>query len=296
MVVEQEVSAAARNGSAEDAAARLREVEPMVRAICRRRLGEADGDDAAQRALLTIWRTLESERGVDFLPTYAATCARYETLAAYRGFQRTPTPAGDMSEQLWADADPGPAEQAERVDEIAHARERVEALLAQLTPRQADVMRATVLADRDTAEAAELLGIIPSSVRTAQVRAMARLRELSGTRSPNPLALNRTTEERAQLEAQAHRARVAAHAADAEPADPMTDARAAVEALVDARGGMVDDVGDSAVDPMDRARTAVEGLQAAVDEPQSVAGQIGRYDPVDAVDQADEATADAGAA
>ena len=44
---------------------------------------------------------------------------------AYRNFQRSATPAGDLSEALWADPDPGPDEHAERVDEVAHARERV---------------------------------------------------------------------------------------------------------------------------------------------------------------------------
>lgn len=277
MVVEQEVSTAAQRQPVErDSAARLREVEPMVRAICRNRLGDVDGDDAAQRALLTVWRKLESERGVDCLPTYAATCARYETFSEYRNFQRSATPGGDLSEALWADPDPGPAEHAERVDEVAHARERVEALLAQLSPRQAEVMRASVLADRSTADAAAELGITPTGVRAAQVRAMARMRELSGARSPNPQALNLTSEERGKRDWEAEKARRLSRQTNAnngdspdaglrDAGDPLARARVAVEALHGERDSASRVEGEGTTDPMDRARTAVNALPAAAD-------------------------------
>ena len=272
MVIEQEIAAPARRGPAKgDSAVRLGEVEPMVRAICRARLGEVAGDDAAQRALLRVWRKLESERGVDCVPTYAATCARYETLSAYRDFQRSATPAGDLAEALWADPEPGPVEQAERADEVAHARERVEVLLAQLSPRQAEIMRTSVLADRSTADAATELGITPTGVRAAQVRAMARMRELSGTRSPNPQALNLTSAERGKRSWEAEKARVAARRANAEEAvepatiadDPLVRARAAVEALDGKCDTAADTAGDGAPDPMDRACLALDALRSA---------------------------------
>lgn len=174
-------------GSGRDAADRVPEVEPMVRAICRGRLGTVDGDDAAQRTLLAVWRTLERGREIKSVPAYAAATARYEVLSSYRDSRRRATPSGKWAEQRWADEAPGPAEQAERVDEVAAATERVEALLGQLTPRQAEVIRAGVLSGRSTAETAEVLGITPTGVHSAQVRAMARLRELCGTRSANPL-------------------------------------------------------------------------------------------------------------
>ena len=298
MVVEQEVSAAAQQRPAEgEAAARLREIEPMVRAICRGRLGDADGDDAAQRALLTIWRKLESDRGVDCLPTYAATCARYETLSAYRRFERSATPAGDLSETLWADADPGPAEHVERVDEIAHARERVEALLAQLSPRQVEVMRASVLADRSTAEAAAELGITPTGLRAAQVRAMARMRELSGTRSPNPQALNLSSAERGKRDWEAEKARKAVQQATGDAAqtdDPLVRARVAVQALDVERQALSDSTGDGRADPMDCARAAVGALPAAADVRDAVTAtpvEIDRSLHADADDAMESGTA-----
>lgn len=174
-----------------DAAARLHEVEPMVRRICRARLGEVDGDDAAQRALIRIWRALrDDDRAIESLWAYAAATARYEVLASHREFHRWPIPSGELAEHLWSDRGPGPAEQVERLDDIAHARSRVAALLAQLSPRQAEVIRAGVLTDRATADIAAAWGITPTGFRATQARAMAHLRELCGTRSPNPLATN----------------------------------------------------------------------------------------------------------
>ena len=172
-------------------AEQLAAVEPIVRGICRSRLGAADGDDAAQRTMLTLWRRLQAGRQIQSLPAYAAVCARYEVVSSLGEFQRRPTVAiGEATERACVDDAPGPEAQTLRAADVAEAAARVEELLGQLTPWQAEVMRATKLADTepDTATAARELGITPSSVRTAQARAMARLRELCGTHSPNPLA------------------------------------------------------------------------------------------------------------
>ena len=117
--------------------------------------------------------------------------ARYEALANLREFVDRPTVAiGEAAERAFVDDAPDPEAQTLRAAEVAEAAARVEELLGQLTPSQAHVLRATKLADAepDTETAARELGITASSVRTAQTRAMARLRELCGTRSPNPLA------------------------------------------------------------------------------------------------------------
>ncbi len=63
------VEAGAGRGSV---AAQLAAVEPLVRGVCRSRLGPADGDDAAQRTLLALWRRLESGPPIEHLPAYAA--------------------------------------------------------------------------------------------------------------------------------------------------------------------------------------------------------------------------------
>jgi len=308
MVGQRDVLIAARDAGP-DTAARLREVEPMVRAICRGRLGEVDGDDAAQRALLGVWRALESDREIESVWGYAAATARYEVFNSYKDFARRPTPTGEAA---WVAADdPGPAEQAERRDEVAHARERVEALLAQLSPRQAEVMRASVLAERSTADVAAELGITPTGVRAAQVRAMAQMRELCGARSTNPQALNLTSTERGRRAWEAEKAR----RADREAAvvrggedapvdgDPLVRAQAAVGALDDLHDMPSPAVDDVAPEPMDRARAAVDALHdvsgdglAEVDQSRGDAVECST-DPITADEiDADEHTADAAGA
>jgi RNA polymerase sigma factor (sigma-70 family) len=207
-------------------AEQLAAVEPLVRGICRSRLGAADGDDAAQRTMLTLWRRLEAgdRTPIESLPGYAAVCARYEVLASLGEFHRQLTMAiGEATERACVDDDPGPEAQTLRAAEVAEAAARVEQLLAALTPREAEVLRATKLAatEPDTATAARALCITPSSVRSAQVRAMARLRELCGTRSPNPLASQVPLAERrkaARASWAAHSARAAEQMAHPTPA------------------------------------------------------------------------------
>jgi RNA polymerase sigma factor (sigma-70 family) len=200
-------------------AEQLAAVEPMVRGICRARLGAADGDDAAQRTMLTLWRRLEAgdRAPIESLPGYAAVCARYEVLSSLGEFGRRPTVAiGEAAQWACVDDAPGPEAQALRAAEQAEAAARVEELLAALTPRQAEVLRATKLADTDvdTDVAARELGINASSVRSTQVRAMARLRELCGTRSPNPLASRVPLAERRKAAWAASWARRSARAAE----------------------------------------------------------------------------------
>lgn len=186
----------------------LVEAEPVVRRICRSRLGYWDGDDAAQEALLSTWRATErpgfEDRGT--LVPYAACAARSFSGRADRwragaGVEtRIPRPAlaGDQTEwgDAWFDPGPGPDEQVERAQDTAAAGERVAALLDELTPRQRQAVTECALRERDTDEVAAELGMSPSSVRSSQVRAMARMRELCGTRSTNPLAHNRTAADR----------------------------------------------------------------------------------------------------
>ncbi|MCO1658121.1 RNA polymerase sigma factor [Pseudonocardia humida] len=223
--------------TADAATAEVAAVEPMVRAICRNRLGHHAGDDVAQRVLLRIWQSLDRGREFDNLHTYAAASARYESMPdSVRRAGRRPEPlaSGELVD-FWADPAPGPAEQVERTEQAAAAAARVEDLLGQLTPGQAQALRATVLAERSTDEAARELGLKPTSVRSAQVRAMARLRELCGARSTNPLASNRTSAERGKHAWQLERARLAARQADADGGsdeahstdDPVDLARAA---------------------------------------------------------------------
>lgn len=182
----------------------LVEAEPVVRRICRSRLGYWDGDDAAQEALLSTWRALQrpdfEDRGS--LVPYAACAARsfsgradrWRAGAGVETRHPRPVPAGDGAE-AWFDAGPGPDELAEYHEDAAAARLRVGELLGSLTPRQREAVVECALRERDTDQVADELGLTASSVRSNQVRAMARMRELCGTRSTNPLAANRSDAE-----------------------------------------------------------------------------------------------------
>ncbi|OLT21693.1 hypothetical protein BJF78_34105 [Pseudonocardia sp. CNS-139] len=235
------------HGAAGRVAGQVAEVEPMVRAICRRRFGDHDGDDVAQHVLVRLWRALESGREFDSVHKYAATAARCEALPDRK--QRVPVPVGDIAEWWGDETAPGPAEQVERSEEVAQAKARVEGLLEQLKPREAEAIRATALAERSPAEAAEELGIKPTSVRSSQVRAMARLRDLCGTRTSNPLANDVPFTDRGRYHWQQDKARAAAreaaeqttgqtagHTAEAAPAElVVATARERESAELDAR-------------------------------------------------------------
>lgn len=169
--------------------AQLREAEPMVRRMCRARLGYWDGDDAAQDVLDAVWRKARRPEFEDrgSLAGYAATVARYRINDAYAARERAAFPAGDWDE-AWVDEARTPEQQFERDEDVATAGATVGGLLETLTPRQREAVTECALRERDTEDVAGELGLSPSSVRSSQVRAMARMREVCGTRSTNPLS------------------------------------------------------------------------------------------------------------
>lgn len=173
-------------------AERLIETAPMVRRMCASRLGPHDGQDAAQDVLEAVWRAQHrpdfDDDGSRSLHGYAATLARYRVLHGYADRGRGPVASGDLGEPLWADPGPGPAEQVTRANAVQAAVRQVAELLAQLPPRERQVMLASGLGARPSAETAAELDMSPTAVRSAQVRAMARMREIVGVGSPNPLA------------------------------------------------------------------------------------------------------------
>jgi RNA polymerase sigma factor (sigma-70 family) len=192
----------------------LAEVEPMVRSICRRQLGHDRGDDAAQTVLLRIWERLSTGCEFDDLRAYAAVSS---TFAARPKPTRKAVPVGDTADS-WADQiSASPVDELLRAEEAGEAAAKVAGLLDRLTPREAEVVRARSLQERPTSEVAAELGIQPKSVRSAQLRAMARMREICGARSPNPLASNLPMAERERIKWQRIKARKAR--ASATPAD-----------------------------------------------------------------------------
>ncbi|MGH3615497.1 MAG: sigma-70 family RNA polymerase sigma factor [Pseudonocardia sp.] len=180
-------------------AERLREVAPLVRRFCVARLGPVDGQDAAQEVLEAVWRAQQRPDFADGpLSGYAAATARYQVIHGYADRDRADLPAGHLADVVWADPAPGPAEQVERAEAAAEAARKVRELLAVLSPRERQVMAASGLGTRAGAETATELGMSPSGVRSAQVRAMARMREAVGAASPNPLAVGVPENQRAR--------------------------------------------------------------------------------------------------
>ncbi|OLM28269.1 hypothetical protein Ae717Ps2_6608c [Pseudonocardia sp. Ae717_Ps2] len=189
---------------------RLVNVADLVRRICVSRLGVDDGADAAQEAMLRLWRAVQRpEFRAEGLYGYAAAVARYEVLRTYgRRDRHRHVRLGEAAEHVVAD--PAPA-LAERVEQRLDAAAAVADLAARLSPRQRAVLASSLAADWDTDSVAELLSLTPSGVRSSQVRAMAQLRAAAGVASPNPLASPLSESARKQ------RRRAAAH--DQEPID-----------------------------------------------------------------------------
>jgi RNA polymerase sigma factor (sigma-70 family) len=156
----------------------LLEVEPVVRAICRRRLGRDEGDDAAQTVLVRLWQAVVDGREIRDMRAYAISTANYQVMPDIRQLRRKAWATDHEEAGRWADPGPGPDEEAIRHEEAAHAAARVDELLATLSPRQVDVLRATALADRSCEDAGPLLGILTGSVRSTRWRAMERLRAM----------------------------------------------------------------------------------------------------------------------
>lgn len=184
---------------------RLLDTASMVERTCAP-LGPHAAQDAAQDVMEAVWRA-QHRPGFDDearpLYGYAATVARYRVISGYRDRGHAPLPAGELGEVQWADPGPDPAEQFERADAIQEAARRVAELLAKLPPRERQVMLASELGSRSSIETGAELGMLPKTVRTAQARAMARMRELVGVPSPNPLASRVPENERRRSAAQA---------------------------------------------------------------------------------------------
>lgn len=169
-------------------ARRLHAAAPMVRAMCASRLRGRDSEDAAQDVLERVWRAQhQQEFDEEGVRRYAAALARVVPPNYDRRSVRS-SPVGELGEHLWVDGTPGPEGQYDRSEAVADAAARVQALLERLSPREREIIQATHLGERSTAEVAAELGLTPSGVRSAQTRAMARMRETEQTRSRNPLA------------------------------------------------------------------------------------------------------------
>jgi RNA polymerase sigma-70 factor (ECF subfamily) len=144
-----------------------------VLAYCYRRLGDRDeAEDAASAVFVAAVRGLRAFRDRDdSFRAWLFGIARNEVAMRHRHRYRHPVRPLASAEHI-PDSARSPEEQAV----LADGQRRLAALLSGLPSRERDVLELRI-ADLGTAEIARVLGISEQNVRTAQSRAVARLRE-----------------------------------------------------------------------------------------------------------------------
>jgi len=152
----------------------LHEVAPLVRAICRSRLGD-DGEDVAQEALLALWLGLHRynpARGS--FAGWARGVTRNKLGDAYRraGANRS-VPMGEWDEHL-PDPVTGPEELAVQADTTARLRRHVD----QLPPRQRQVVVGRFFEGLTCVETATALGVPVGTAKSTQHAAVRNLQRL----------------------------------------------------------------------------------------------------------------------
>jgi RNA polymerase sigma-70 factor (ECF subfamily) len=163
--------ARAQAGDAGALEALLRTHHRQLHAVCRRLLGnDADADDAAQEALLSIVRGLPRFDGRARFSTWAYRVAVNAGLDELRRRGRRPDPHADVGlagDPVHPSAGPVPEDVAGRLD--------IDRALQRLSPefRAAVVLRDLCRLDYD--EIAEVLAIPPGTVRSRIARGRAAL-------------------------------------------------------------------------------------------------------------------------
>ena len=147
-----------------------------VLAYCYRHLGtHAEAEDAASAVFVAALRGLAGFRDRDdSFRAWLFRIAHNEVAMRHRHRSRHPVAPLDAAAQA---ADPAASPEEGAV--LADDQRRLAALLAGLPPRERAVLELRV-ADLTTAEIARVLGIGEPTVRTAQSRAIARLRAAMG--------------------------------------------------------------------------------------------------------------------
>jgi RNA polymerase sigma-70 factor (ECF subfamily) len=170
-------------GAAEELLARLR---PLLVRYCRARLGGRDGrygsaDDVAQEACLAVLTSLPRYRdlGKPFA-AFAYAIAANKVADAIRLAARHPVePVEAVPDR--ADPGAGPEQWALAAEESAYLTD----LLARLPKVQREVLVLRIAVGLSAEEAGAVLGMRAGTVRVAQHRALAALRQLH-TRRPGP--------------------------------------------------------------------------------------------------------------
>jgi RNA polymerase sigma factor (sigma-70 family) len=157
---------AAAGADREATATLLARHRPLLLALCRRSLADADlAEDAAQEAILLALLNLDRLRRPERFGAWLAgiglnVCRRWLRRRASQAWSWEALLGGTVAEPV--DASPGPAEAAE----TAEAIHRVRAAVAALPPGQRAAVAGFYLAGLTVAELAEELGISAAAVKT----------------------------------------------------------------------------------------------------------------------------------
>ena len=158
----------------------LRRHHPRIHSVCFRILGHrSDADDAAQNALVSIVRKLDSFDGRSTFSTWTYRIATNAALDEMRRRRRRPRPstkAEEINERL---ADPA----AERAGDVLENRQLVEHALTRLPDEYRVAVVLRDVADLEYDQIAEVLDIPIGTVRSRIARGRARLADSLGNRS-----------------------------------------------------------------------------------------------------------------
>ncbi|MGA0877603.1 MAG: RNA polymerase sigma factor [Ilumatobacteraceae bacterium] len=157
----------------------LRQHHPMIRAVCWRILNDdSDADDAAQNAMISIARRIDTFDGRSAITTWIYRIATNAALDEIRRRRRRPRPVGDRSILTVVDSS------SERAMDTIDGADQLNAALAQIPEefRVALILRDVV--DLDYEEIGRILNVPGGTVRSRIARGRARLADLLG----NPTA------------------------------------------------------------------------------------------------------------
>jgi RNA polymerase sigma-70 factor (ECF subfamily) len=152
-------------------------IRPAIVRYCRSRIGRSgsaysSADDVAQEICMAVLGALTryGDAPESFLP-FVYGIAAHKVADHYRRAGRDKSdPAADVPDGIDHGASPE--------QQIMHAdlRERLEALLATLPPRQREILVLRLVVGLSAQETATAVGLTPTAVRVTQHRALAKLR------------------------------------------------------------------------------------------------------------------------
>jgi RNA polymerase sigma-70 factor (ECF subfamily) len=158
--------------------ATLRDLEGRLRPFVARRVPEGDVDDVVQEVFLRMHRGLGGLRSEDRFGPWVYTVARSAIADHVRALRRRPIAAGDVAEGADVVAGEDEGDAADETSSAALLAAYVAPLVATLPSPYREALTLTELEGLSQAEAAAMLGVAPSTMKSRVQRGRARLREM----------------------------------------------------------------------------------------------------------------------